>query len=234
MPPFFIAALLRPLPIYPRQICSRRRLDSRRLRQFASEIPHRSRPSRAARCNAWPHWPPAWSHRSQSSCLSPDPPSPATCNIHSEHLPVRLHIDQPSGSRDRRVIGWRLIQTQRPGTAQAPTNRRPARQCRVPNRCPRNNQSAAVGSRFPASDSDVPSPRKTARTGPRRTHRTLRVQHLIQALIERMAAGDRQLVRGDPQARCPCSILASTHGHAESVVRGIDRVDPFYPLTTGC
>ncbi len=41
----------------------------------------------------------------------------------------------------------------------------------------------------------------------------VRVEHLIQSLIERMPTGDRQVVRGDPHVRCPCPILASTHRH---------------------
>ena len=56
----------------------------------------------------------------------------------------------------------------------------------------------------------------------------VRVEHLIQPLIERMPAGPRQFVRRDPQSRRPCAILASTHRHAGSVVRRIDRVDPLF------
>ena len=42
----------------------------------------------------------------------------------------------------------------------------------------------------------------------------VRVEDLIQPLIERMPARARQLVRRDPQSRRPCAVLASTHGHA--------------------
>jgi hypothetical protein len=90
-----------------------------------------------------------------------------------------------------------------------------ARQYRAPHRCPRNTQSASAGSRWPASDSDVPwSRRKTSHTALRRTHRTRRCPVLIQSLIERMPAGRGQLTCRDPQPRRPCPIVASTHGHA--------------------
>ena len=63
------------------------------------------------------------------------------------------------------------------------------------------------------------------------------VEDLIQPLVEGMPARDGQLIRRDPQPRCPCPILTSTHGHAGHTT----RVDPFWRmiysdslLTTGC
>ena len=43
---------------------------------------------------------------------------------------------------------------------------------------------------------------------------TVRVQDVIQPLIERMPARRGQLVRGNPQFRRACPLSASTHGHA--------------------
>ena len=63
------------------------------------------------------------------------------------------------------------------------------------------------------------------------------VEDLIQPLVEGMPTRDGQLVRRDPQPRCPCPVRASTHSHA----RHTTRVDPFWRmiysdslLTTGC
>jgi hypothetical protein len=58
------------------------------------------------------------------------------------------------------------------------------------------------------------------------------IEDAIQPLAERVPAGGRQLIRGYPQPRRARAVLATTHGHAGSVVRRIDRVDPL--LTTGC
>ena len=58
------------------------------------------------------------------------------------------------------------------------------------------------------------------------------VEHLIQSLIERVPTSPGQRIRGNPQPRRSRAVLATTHGHAGSLVRRIDHVDP--PLTTGC
>ena len=58
------------------------------------------------------------------------------------------------------------------------------------------------------------------------------VEHLIQSLIERVPTSPGQRIRGNPQPRRPRAVLATTHGHAGSLVRRIDHVDP--PLPTGC
>ena len=60
----------------------------------------------------------------------------------------------------------------------------------------------------------------------------VRVEHLIQPQVERVPAGSGQFIGSNPQSRRPCAILASTHRHAGSVVRQIDRVDSL--LATGC
>ena len=54
----------------------------------------------------------------------------------------------------------------------------------------------------------------------------MRLEDLMQSLVERVSAGPGQLIGGDPQTRRPCAVLATTHSHAGSVVRRIDRVDP--------
>ena len=54
----------------------------------------------------------------------------------------------------------------------------------------------------------------------------MRVEDLIQSLVERVSTGPGQLIGGDSQTRRPCAVLATTHSHAGSVVRRIDRGDP--------
>ena len=75
-------------------------------------------------------------------------------------------------------------------------------------------------------------PRVRKSPGVRRI-KAMRVEHLVQPLVERMTARCWQLVRGNPQPRRQCAVRASPHRHAGSVVRGIDPVDPL-TLTTGC
>ena len=63
-----------------------------------------------------------------------------------------------------------------------------------------------------------------ARTATRRVERrtlrfdelteAVRIKGCIQALIERMSAGPRQIIRRYPQSWCAPSILPTTHGHA--------------------
>ena len=60
-------------------------------------------------------------------------------------------------------------------------------------------------------------PRRTGRTGPQQTRRRRARRVPDSALVKRVAAGGRQLVRGNPQPWCPCAVLASTHAHAGSV-----------------
>ena len=105
-------------------------------------------------------------------------------------------------------------------------------------------RSESIPSKYPINSSRKIGARRQARaTHPVRVERgalafherieAMRVEHLVQPLVERMAARRWQLVRGNPQPRRPCAVRASTHRHAGSVVRGIDPVDPL-TLTTGC
>ena len=145
-----------------------------------------------------------------------------------------LHGDQPTRPRDRRVLRGHFVEPQaqkapqRQGVGSAPGD--PALGIdtfEVP-----DQQQPEIGAR-----------RQARATHPVRIERgalafhehikAMRVEHLVQPLIERMAARRWQFVRGNPQPRRPCAVRASTHRHAGSVVRGIDPVDAL-TLTTGC
>ena len=124
MPPVGVAALFRAGPIQPRQIRPRRRHDARRLRE-----PREKRLIGLARV--------ASSDASQGGVrlqgrginadrLAPD----QICGRQhledpGEDRSVRLHIDQPAGSLNRRVLGRRFVETQAEEAAQGERIRRP-------------------------------------------------------------------------------------------------------------
>ena len=94
-------------------------------------------------------------------------------------------------------------------------------------------------SKYPIKQQSKVGPRRQTRTSHRvgverralRLHELdegMRVEDLIQSLVERVSAGPGQLIGGDPQTRRPCAVLATTHSHGGSVVRRIDRVDPLF------
>jgi hypothetical protein len=143
-----------------------------------------------------------------------------------EDRAVRLQIDEAPGPRDRRVLWWDLVQAQ----AQKATQRERIRGAprdptlRIDPLKVANQQQPEVRARRQTRAADGRIERGALRFD--EIVEGVRVQDLIQALVERMPAGGRQLIGGNPQSRCPGAVLATTHGHAWSVVRRIDRVDP--------
>ena len=144
-----------------------------------------------------------------------------------EHRAVRLQIDQPARPRDRRVLGRRLVESQPQKPAQGQRIGGP------PRNPPLRIDALEIADQ---QQPEVHAGRQTRAPQRRRVERrALRfdelvkpvlVENPIQPLIERMPAGGGQLVRGDPQAGCPCSVLASTHGHA----RHSTHVDQFWRM----
>jgi hypothetical protein len=117
MGPVIVRALVLPLPIHPRQISARRRLDARRLRELRQEVlialtgvpPHDAAQSRIRlqRRRVDAHSLAIHQARVRKALQHP-----------GEDRLVRLKIDQATRPRDRRVIGRRLRQHQAEKVAQ--------------------------------------------------------------------------------------------------------------------
>jgi hypothetical protein len=131
-----------------------------------------------------------------------------------EHGPVRLQIDQPPRPRDRRVLRRRLLQAeaekaaQREGVGGAP--RDPA--LRIDPFEVADEQQPKVRARQEAGAAQPGVEQRALRLD--EGIERVRVEHLIETLIERVPARPRQLIRGDPQSRRSRAVGASTHGHA--------------------
>src|ERR1700691_38672 len=138
-----------------------------------SEIPRNSLHCLAARWNASPRWPPAWSRRSPRSYpsaaldLSAIPKSRRTPCAASPH---RSAVASARSSNDPAS----LRPTPCSETSAAPWNRLLAKRSPVPNQCPQNIPPAAIGHRFLGLLMVAHcSRRKISRTPSRRTRRIL-------------------------------------------------------------
>jgi len=100
---------------------------------FASPVrifPHSSRRGPSARSNASPRWPPAWSHRSLPSCLSPDP-CPSVI-LRSRRTPCDASPHRSAFASARSSSDPEFAHPARfPETAAARTSPLPARQSRA-------------------------------------------------------------------------------------------------------
>ena len=231
MPPVRIAALLLARPIQAGQVRARRRLDTRRLRE-----PRQKLLIRLARVA--PHDAPQGSGRFERRRVDPD-----RCALDEigrrQHLQdpredgaVGFQIEQAPRPRDRRMLRRRLVEAQ---------PQEPAERQRIGGP-PRDAALRIKAFEVPDQEQPEVGPRQQAWTTDRSVERrALRfhegvkpvlVEHLIQSLIERVPTSPGQRIRGNPQPRRSRAVLATTHGHAGSVVRRIDHVDP--PFTTGC
>ena len=232
MPPVGVAALLRAGPIQPRQIRPRRRCDARCRREPREKL-------LIGLARVASHDAPQGGVRRQGRGINADrlaPDQVGGCQHlqdPGEDRAGRLHIDQPAGSRNRRVLGRRFVETQAEEAAQGERIRRPP--------CYATFRVDA----FEVPAQQQPEVRAWRQTRPAHGLRIergalgfdefverVRVEHLIQPQVERVPAGSGQFIGSNPQSRRPCAILASTHRHAGSVVRQIDRVDSL--LATGC
>ena len=115
-----------------------------------------------------------------------------------------------------RVLGRRLLEAQSQEPAERQRIGGPPRNAalRVDALEIADQQQAEVGTRRQAGPAHLRRIERRAL----RFHEVVEpvlVEDLIQALIERVATGLRQLIGRDPQRRCPRSILAPSHGHAE-------------------
>ena len=145
---------------------------------------------------------------------------------------VGFQIEQAPRPRDRRMLRRRLVEAQ---------PQEPAERQRIGGP-PRDAALRIKAFEVPDQEQPEVGPRQQAWTADRgverralRFHEGVKpvlVEHLIQSLIERVPTSPGQRIRGNPQPRRSRAVLATTHGHAGSLVRRIDHVDP--PLTTGC
>ena len=141
--PLPVRSLLLSLPVQPRQLLPRRRLDSRFLRQPRQKL-------RVALPALPPHNAPQRRIRFQRRRIDPQrlPRQQSLSRDHpqhpGEHVPVCFHVDQPPRPRDRRVIRRRLLQSDPQKPPQPPANL-PARQA-----IPRSESSP---SKYPTSSS---------------------------------------------------------------------------------
>lgn len=128
---------------------------------------------------------------------------------------MRFEIDQPARARDRRVIRRRFVQVQAEKAAERQRIRRPPRDAALGVHAfeVADEQQAEIQTRQQAGP-----PQLRVKLRALRFHEdveVVRVEHLVQPLIERMATRPWQLVHGDPQVRCMCAISTSSrHRHS--------------------
>jgi hypothetical protein len=174
-----------------------------------TETPRSFPPCPAAQSNASLRSPPASSHQSPPAFPSaahdrPAIPVPSrtprdACPDQSGAASVRSSSD-PESSRPALS----------PQTAAAPVNPPSATRSCVRHRCLRNTQSAANGSKFPASATAAPALHdKTVRTAPPRTRQSA-LPPAPRSAVHKMDA--RELLPAPP-ARSTC--LPASHGHSE-------------------
>lgn len=215
MAPILIAALLRARPIEPRQIRPRRRLDARGLRQprqkllirFPRVAPHDAPQGRVGLERRGID-PDRLALDEVSGCQDLQDPR--------EHRAMGLQVDQTARPRNRRVLGRGLRKAQPQKPAQRERIGRPPRNAPLgvdALEVPDQQQSEVRARRQTRASDRVGVERRALRLHER--VEGVRVEHLIQPLIERMAAGLGQLVGGDPQSGCPRSRFPPSHGHAE-------------------
>ena len=132
-----------------------------------------------------------------------------------ENLPVRVEVDQPTRTRDCRVVGRHLHQlhiqksAQRKGIGRPPGNRA----LRIESFEVPNQQQSKI-----ATGRQTGSPHRL-RIKPRAQPLNVRIkpgsaQNPIQPLIKRMGGRCRQIVRGYPYRRLTPTALTFSHGHA--------------------
>ena len=78
------------------------------------------------------------------------PRSANTPSTHPRILPVGFNVDQPPGSRDRRMVWRSLIQTDLQKLPKPQRIGHPPRYAALRCRCPRSSRSAATGNTCPA------------------------------------------------------------------------------------
>ena len=224
--PLGVAPFLRALPIEPCQIGTAGRLDARRLRESRQKLLIRF--ARVASHDAPQRGIGLERRRVDADRLAVDEIRRRQhLQDPGKHRAVRLQIDQPTRPRNRRVLRWRLIEAEAEKAAER------QRVGRTPRDAALRVDTLEVADQ---QQTEIRAGRQTGSAPRRRIERRtlrfdelvepVRIEDLIQSLIERMAARRRQFIRRNPQSRRPCAVLPTTHGHSGSVVRRIDRVDP--------
>ena len=164
--------LVLPRPVEPSQLGTRRRLHPRRVRQTPNErfvgfarVPTLDAPHRRVRF--------------QRRRIDPDRlPTHQTRRRHPLENPredrlVRLHVDQTTRPRQRRVVPATTRSHPGPGMTAGSESQPPATRSRAPKRCPRSSRSTASGNTAQDAGLAAPSaPRRTPRTALRRRRRS--------------------------------------------------------------
>ena len=144
-----------------------------------------------------------------------------------EDRPVRFEVDQPPRRGDRRVLGCGLVEAQPEEAAQRqgiggppgdPALRIDALE--VP-----DQQQSEIRPRRQARASHRSGVKRCA-VGLDEVIEPVRVEDPIQALIKRVTASRRQLIRGQSTTRACVLGLCVDPWPCRSVVRRIDHVDP--------
>lgn len=180
-------------------------------------MPRKSHRCRAARYYAAPI---RFKRRSvHSHGLAVDQPSlRKSLQNPGEHSSMRFKVDQPTGSRNRRMIRWRLLQFQ--------SQKRPHAQ-RV-RRAPGNPPFRFDLFKVPQHQQSEIASRRQTRTSLGRCveWRTLLfnvvvepvlLQDPIQPCVKRMRGASRQILCGNPHRRMTIFSFPFTHGHARTL-----------------
>ena len=153
-----------------------------------------------------------------------------------EHRAMRLQIDQPTRARDRRVVRRRFVQVQ---VQEAPDAQRIGRApgdraLRVEAlEIPEQQQAKVPTRRETGSSHDLA--RRTSRTRLRRRRRTAPRPAPDSAVGRTDAPRCAANLASPPTSTLGAPPFAFAHRHPQSLVHGIDAVDPYSPTcTTGC
>ena len=233
IPPLRVPPLFRARPIETRKVRPRRRLDTRRLRQSRQKLLIRLAGIAA-------HDAPQSGVGLQGRRIDPD--RLACDEIRRgqhwqdprEDRAVCLQVDQAARPRNRRVLGRHLVQAQAQEAAQRE---------RI-GRAPRNPSLRIDAREIPDEPQPEVGPWHHTRASHRRgiERRTLRfdevveavrVEEVIQTLVKRVTARGGQLIRGNPTTQASVPNLCVDSWPCQSVVRGIDRVDPLRSFNHG-
>jgi hypothetical protein len=213
MRPVVIRALLFPFLIDSRQVGARRRSDARdfreRCQKFLIALPR----CLASRYSATPRSLRASWHRCRSSCLNQAGRTQALQHP-SKHRAMRFEIDQPTRSRNCRMVWWRSFQSDAETIAQRERVRRAPRDAALrihaleiaDQQQPKIDPWRQTGSAY-----RVGVERGALSFG--EDVESMLAQQLIQARVERVTGGCREIRRRHPHARLPVAFPLA-HGHA--------------------
>ena len=145
-----------------------------------------------------------------------------------EHGLVRLEVDQAPGARQRRVVGRGLVQreVQKLADAQRVGGAPRDRPFRVQAFEVAEQQQPEIAARRQTRPADSVGVERRALRFDEGIEVRL-VERAIQALVKRVPCALRQICGGHPHRRLARPAPSFAHRHARSVVRAVNRVDPY-------